>query len=50
MQVTEAPSPSAQQLSDGRIRWELDLGEGSDATLTFSYLIKHPRNSALRER
>ena len=50
VQIVEAPSPAAAVGKDGLIEWTVDLAAGADVTLTFSYLIRHPRNTALREQ
>ena len=48
--VTQEPDPPATVGTDGLIRWTVDLAPGADVALTFSYLIRHPRNTALREQ
>jgi hypothetical protein len=48
--VTQEPDPATKVKSNGLIRWTVQLAAGADQTLTFAYLIRHPRNSALREQ
>jgi hypothetical protein len=50
VQMLQAPSPPAEPDSDGLMTWTIDLDAGADAAVTFSYVIKHPRNTALREQ
>ena len=50
VEMVEEPSPAAKVDAAGLIVWRVDLAPGADATLTFSYLIRHPRNTALREQ
>ncbi len=50
VQVTQEPDPATKVRSNGLIKWTVNLAAGADQTLTFAYLIRHPRNTALREQ
>ena len=49
VQMLDDPAPAAIVNSAGRITWTVDLDPGGEATLTFRYIIRHPRNTAIVE-
>jgi hypothetical protein len=49
VQMLDDPAPTATVNSQGKITWTVDLEPGGEATLTFRYLIRHPRNTAIVE-
>ncbi len=50
VQVTQEPDPATKVHSNGLIKWTVELAAGADQTLTFAYLVRHPRNTVLREQ
>lgn len=50
IEVTSEPRPAATQRLDGLLEWRLDLEAGADATITFGYAIRHPRNTGIWEQ